>query len=52
MADPTLRAALFLRDHPGWTPDDLERADPDLIDQIRALDLASARVAQQRQRKG
>lgn len=45
MTDPTLQAALFLSQHPGWTPDDLERADPDLVEQMRAIHAAVARVA-------
>ena len=36
---------MFLTNHPGWSPDDLERADPDLIDLIRAIDHARAVAA-------
>lgn len=52
VTDPALRTALFLRSHPAWTPDDLERADPDLIDLLRALDAAVAKVQQAQQREG
>lgn len=53
VSDPTLKAAVFLDQHPGWSPDDLERADPDLVEQMRAITTAHARVAkQQREREG
>lgn len=45
MTDPTLKAAVFLHEHPGWVPDDLERADPDLVEQMRSISTAQARVA-------
>lgn len=42
MTDPALRTAMFLRNHPGWSPDDLERADPDVVALMTALDAAVA----------
>lgn len=45
VTDPVLRAALFLHRHTGWSPDDLERADPDLVAIIEALALTEARAA-------
>lgn len=51
-ADPALRAAVFLHNHPAWTARDLESADPDVIDLMRALDTAAAKVQQAQQREG
>jgi hypothetical protein len=50
--DPTLRAALFLTNHPAWSPRDLDTADPDLIDLMRAIDGAVAKVREAKQREG
>lgn len=46
--DPALRAAIFLHNHPGWSPRDLETADPDLIELMRQLDAQEAQVAASR----
>jgi hypothetical protein len=50
--DPALRTAVFLHNHPAWSPRDLEHADPDVIDLMRALDGAVAKVQQAQQREG
>lgn len=47
--DPALRTALFLHAHPGWTPADLERVDPDVIELMRAIESAEAKVRKARQ---
>jgi hypothetical protein len=51
VADPTLQAAFFLHQHPGWSPADLDRADPDLVDAMRDISRTIAKVREvQRQR--
>jgi hypothetical protein len=40
--------AVLLAQHPGWTPGDLERADPDVIELVRLIHTATARVANQK----
>jgi hypothetical protein len=47
VTDPLLRAAIFLHDHPGWTPADLERADPDLVGLMESIASTVARVQNQ-----
>lgn len=42
--DPALRAAMFLHLHPGWSPDDLERADPDVVHLMESISSTVARV--------
>lgn len=44
LPDPAIRAAVFLHEHPGWTPEDLERADPDLVRLMEAIASTAARV--------
>lgn len=44
MTDPALRTAMFLTDHPAWTPDDLERADPDVVGLMVDIGSAIARA--------
>lgn len=51
MEDPALRTALFLHAHPAWTPRDLEAADPDVVDLMRAIGEAVAKVQQAQQRE-
>lgn len=46
--DPNLRIALFLHTHPGWTLRDLDTADPDVIEQMRALEQMETQVAASR----
>lgn len=52
VSDPALRTAFFLRNHPSWTPRDLETVDPDVIDLLRSIDTAVAKVQQAQQREG
>jgi hypothetical protein len=47
VTDPALRTALFLHAHPGWSPTDLERADPDVIGLMESIASAVARVQNQ-----
>lgn len=44
VTDPALRTALFLHAHPGWSPADLERADPDVIGLMESIASTVARV--------
>jgi hypothetical protein len=47
VTDPALRTAIFLHDHPGWSPDDLERADPDVVALMQSIASTVARVQSQ-----
>lgn len=49
-ADPLLVDAMFLREHPGWSPHDLAEADAELVGIIRLLDAEEAAVMKSRQR--
>lgn len=44
VTDPALRTALFLHKHPGWSPADLERADPDVVRLMESIANAVAIV--------
>ena len=44
VTDPSLRTAIFLHAHPGWTPDDLERADPDVVKLMEAVATTKALI--------
>ena len=44
VTDPALRTAMFLHGHPGWSPADLERADPDVVALMTELSNAVARA--------
>lgn len=48
LTDPTLTKAIFLRKHPGWSPDDYDNADQDLIDLMFAIDNEAARRSNER----
>lgn len=49
--DPALRAAFFLHRHPGWTLRNLEDADDDVVELMRAIDRAEADAEQRRARQ-
>ena len=44
-ADPVLRAAFFLHSHRGWSPADLETADPELVEAMHTIDSRIAAAA-------
>jgi hypothetical protein len=37
--------AIFLSQHPTWTPTDLDAADQDIIDILSAMDAESAKIS-------